>query len=373
MLSSLQQSIDLIQKSKSILIPLPENINGDALGSTLALNFALQKLGKKVEIVGYGQIPEKLKFLPGIDAIKDKLSVFRDFIISIDTSQNKISRLRYENDIKTLKIFLTTPQKIEQKDIRLEPGPFDYDLIVALDVPDLEALGKIHEQNTELFFVKPIINIDHKAANENFGEVNLVETTASSCAEIAAQIIEALSPNLAEPAIATNLLTGLIHKTHSFQTPNTTPKTLNLASLLVSRGAEQEKIIQHLYKTKPFGSLKLWGRLLGRADYDQGKKTLWLAADPTDFAETETTSKDLLFAMEEIDDAFPEIHTVFIFWPAQEGAVEVLAQTKRPEILQRFCAEFGGEIKGSRARLTLNQTDGKTAKSHFKDLLNSFG
>jgi len=40
MLSPLQQALDLIQKSKNILIALPETLNGDSLGSALALESA---------------------------------------------------------------------------------------------------------------------------------------------------------------------------------------------------------------------------------------------------------------------------------------------------------------------------------------------
>ena len=156
MLTPLQQAIDLIQKSQKILIPLPENIDGDNLGCALALALALGKLNKKTDIVSLEPIPEKLKFLPALDKIKNELTASRDFIISIDTSENKIAKLRYETADKTLKIYLTTPARVEQKDIKLEPGPFAYDLIVVLGAPDLESLGRLHEQNTELFFDKPM-------------------------------------------------------------------------------------------------------------------------------------------------------------------------------------------------------------------------
>src|SRR3989338_2469784 len=272
MLTPQQQATDLIQKSKNILIALPESLNGDSLGSALALAATLKKLNKKVELACAANAPDKLKFLSGADSLKNRLFSLRDFVISIDTSQNKISRLRYETANKILKIFLATPQKIEERDIKLEPGPFYYDLIITLDAPDLESLGQIFSDNAELFFNKSILNIDHKAGNEYFGEINLIEPTAAACAEIVAGLIEKLDATLIDGNAATSLLTGLIIKTHSWQNAKTTPQALNLASLLIVRGADQEIIVKNLYKTKPLNCLWLWGRLMGHLEFDETRK-----------------------------------------------------------------------------------------------------
>lgn len=372
MLSPFQQALELIQKSRNILIALPENLNGDSLGSSLALQSALAKTGKKIDVVCQEPPPEKLKFLAGLATIKNKLSSWRDFIISIDTSQNKISRLRYETEQNVLKIFLTTPQKVEQRDIKLDLGQFYYDLIITLDAPDLESLGKIFEENTELFFSKPVLNIDHKAANEFFGEVNLVEPTSAACAEVVAKLIEALGLSLAEEESATALLTGLIEKTRSFQNSKTTPQVLNLASLLIAKGAEQEKIIRHLYKTKPLNAIKLWGRLLSRLDYDETKNIAWLSAEPSDFSSTETSSKDLPFILDEISDLFPQLNLIFILW-RENGGVRILAQARQEEILQRINLEIPGTVKNSRLLVKTAESDISGVKEKITGLLNSLG
>ncbi len=372
MLSPSQQALELIQKSKNILIALPESLNGDALGSALALEQALKNLGKKVEVVAQDEAPDKLRFLPGLDSLKNKLSSWRDFIISIDTSDHKISRLRYETENNVLKIFLTTPQKIEQRDVKLEPGPFYYDLVITLDAPDLETLGQIFAANTELFFNKSILNIDHKAANEYFGEVNLVEPTAAACAEIVAGLIEKLGPNLIDQTMATLLLTGLITKTRSFQNQKTTPQALNLASLLITKGADQEKIIQQLYKTKPLSCLKLWGRLLSRLELDEARKIVWLFAEPADFVTTNTSAKDLPFILEEIYDLFPFINLGIILWPDESGLFWVLAQARQIEWLQKINLEMGGTIKNDKLLLKTTESEPVKAKERLAGLLNSF-
>lgn len=371
MLSPLQQAIDLIQKNKNVLITLPENLNGDSLGCALALEAALKNLNKKTEIASSETIPEKLKFLSGLENVKSEISSKRDFIISINTAKNKISRLRYEKEDNILKVFVAADQKIEERDIKLEAGSFFYDLIITLDAPDLESLGGIFENNTELFFDKPILNIDHKAANEYFGEVNLVEPTAAACAEIVAGLIEALGPNLINEPSATALLTGLITKTHSFQNTKTTPQALSLASLLITRGGEQEKIIQHLYKTIPLNRLRLWGRLLNRLDLDEQKNIAWFGATTEDFSATQTSPRDLIFLLEEIDDLFPQINLNTVLWFDETNTVWALVRSKQPQILQKINLELGGSLKNERLLLKLTESDIGSAKVHLDALLNS--
>ncbi len=372
MLTPQQQAVDLIQKSKNFLIALPESLNGDSLGSALALEATLKKLNKKTEIAAQDAAPDKLNFLIGVENLKNKLSSLRDFVISIDTSQNKISRLRYETASNVLKIFLATPQKIEQRDIKLEPGPFYYDLIVTIDAPDLESLGQIFNGRPELFFNKSILNIDHKAGNEYFGEVNLVEPTAASCSEIVAGLIEKLGPNLIDINVSTALLTGLIVKTNSWQNAKATPQALILASSLILKGAEQEKIIKYLYKTKPLNCLRLWGRLLGRLEFDEQLKTAWLFAEREDFSATDTSPKDLAFALDEIYDLFPTLNLAVIFWLDIDGAVWSLAQSKRTEQLQKIALEMGGSVKNNRLLIKSAEPTAQSAKEKLAALLNSF-
>lgn len=373
MLSPFQQSVELIQKNENILIVIPQGINGDSIGSALALQAALKKMGKKSEIVCQEKTPERLLFLPGANEIKEEISPLRDFIISIDTSKSKISKLRYENENNNLRIFLSSRDKIEEKNIKLEPGPYRYGLIITIDSPDLESLGRIFETNAELFFNHPILNIDCKSGNEYFGEANLVEPTAAACSQIVFDLIQAINPNSIDESAATCLLTGLIAKTRSFQNSKTTPQAFNLASILITKGADQEKINKNLYKTRPLNCIRLWGKLLSRMDFDPEKKNIWLKASQEDFAQTQTSQQDLPFILEEVCEFFPQAHSSFIFWTDENGFVWVLAQAKQPEILQKINLELGGTLKNDKLVVSLNKTDFDMAKEQISVLLNSIG
>ncbi len=369
MLSPFQQTIDRLQKSQNILIALPENLNGDSLGSALALGETLKNLNKNFELVSAGELPEKLTFLYGASDLKHQIKPRRDFIISINTLQNKITSLKYEQQNNCLKIFLATPHKIEEKDIKLEAGAFAYDLIVTIDAPDLESLGKIFEENTELFFQKPILNIDHKSANENFGEINLVEPKAAANAQIVQKILEGMNTLPLTPSQATALLCGLITKTHSFQNINTTPQALILASELINQGAERELIIQNLYKTKPLNRLRLFGRLLEKTEYDNEKKIVWMKASSADFAETASTAQELTYILEEINDFFPMVQLVFIFWTDENNNVWVLGQSEHPKIMHKMNLEFGGALKNNRWLAKTSFVEINQAKKTINNLL----
>lgn len=371
MLSPKQQAFELLNKSQNILIVLPNDYTADGLGSGLALMLLAQALNKKVDLVAQEPVPEKLSFLPGLERLKAEPTALRDFIISIDTSQNKIKQLRYETKESILKIFLSSQGKLEQKDIRLEPGPFIYDLAVTIDAPDLESLGQFYERYTELFFAKPILNIDHQSANEYYGEVNLVDSTASSCAEILTDFFNSFFSQQITPEVATCLLAGIIEETRSFQKAGTTPQTFNLASLLITQGAEKEKIIQSLYKTKPLNYLKLWGRMLARLDYAQEKNLAWLEARPEDFKETQTSADDLPSISDEVHDMLPQLNASVIFWSNEPDLVLALVQSPHPDLLQKLNIELSGSIKNNQASFKIIGSDIEEAKTKLQSLLNS--
>jgi len=371
MLSPKQQAAELINKSQNILIVLPQSFSADSLGAGLALTLLIKDLGKKVDLIAQEPITDKLTFLPGLENVKNELSFSRDFIISIDTTQKKIKQLRYETKDSILKIYLGGPDKLEEKDIKLEPGPFLNDLIIVISAPDLDSLGELYEKSAELFFEKPILNIDHHAGNEYFGEVNLVESTASSCSEIAVDFLNAFFPNQISANIATCLLAGIIEETHSFQKISTTPQTFNLASLLINRGAEKETIVQALYKTKPLHYLKLWGQLLSRLVYDEDNKIAWVEILPDDLTKTNSENNDLLAISEEIHDLLPQLNASVLYWTDELGSLRTLIQSPRHDLLIKLNLELGGTIKNRQALIKIGNHSEMPPQARLAALINS--
>ncbi|PJE59593.1 MAG: hypothetical protein COU85_02860 [Candidatus Portnoybacteria bacterium CG10_big_fil_rev_8_21_14_0_10_44_7] len=323
-LDSQQQAIEKTKAARNILLALPQNLNADILGSALVLSDFFQKQNKNPEIVCAQKVPERYLFLPQVELLKKDFTVIRDFIISIDTKEHKIARLRYENEKNLLKIFLSSPQKIEERNIHLTPGAFQYDLLVTVGATDLETLGELFEKNPDLFFEKPVLNIDDQAANEHFGEINLVVPEASCCAEIVLDFLQRQKVEIKTPAVATLLLAGIIEKTDSFQNQRTTPQALGTASLLIAAGANREEIVKHLYRTKPLALLKLWGRILAKINLTEEKNIISAQITPEDFSQTNTTSKILPQIMNELKDTFPRTNAASLFWTGGDGESKAL-------------------------------------------------
>ncbi len=328
-LKPLQQAKDIIEKSNSILIVLPRDPSVDSVTSGLALFMIFEKLKKDSKVVcNEFRLPPNVNFLPKSQDIHTDLTSLRKFIISLNVSSTKAEELSYAIQDKKLNIYITPRNGyFEEKDVSVSAGDFAYDLVVVVGASDLESLGKLYDDHTEFFYHTPIINIDHQAANENFGQVNLVEMTATSNSEIVFELIKNLGDNHLDEYIATNLLTGIISKTKSFQSPVVTPKSLAVASHLITSGARREEIIKNLYQTKSLSTLKLWGRALARLRATKNNKVVWSLLTVEDFKKSEADVDELPGVVDELIVNTPEAKAITILYEAKQNKVQGIIYT----------------------------------------------
>lgn len=315
-LTPIEQASTLLRQSTTPLILLPDAPSTDALAAGLALLLVLEKLGKAVKIVSPNfTLPPGHDFLPKNAAIEQRLTSLRKFIISVDTSRTKLDSLSYDTQGDRVHIYLTPKQGFyEPKDIITSSGSFSFDTIITLDLPSLEGLGPLYHDNSEFFFQTPIINIDHHSENGRYGHTNVVDVVASSVSEILFELIKTLGADHIDEQVATSVLTGIISKTKAFQNQRVTPRSLSIASHLMSAGARREEIVQHLYQTKTLATLKLWGRALGRIKTENNGRLVWTTITATDLEETNTMPAEAIGAIDELltEAAVAEITCLFI-------------------------------------------------------------
>jgi len=173
-----QQTTELIKKAERILLVGSIHPDPDTLGSMLAFSAVLSDLGKDVTAVVSAKVSENYNFLPAIDILQAELKGSKDVVVKVPLKDNPVEKLSYDVKDGYLNIVLSaknTPYK--QHDFVIQEGAYKYDLIVVLDTPDIDKIDRIYDKNAELFFEKPVINIDHHAGNEYFGTVNLVDIT----------------------------------------------------------------------------------------------------------------------------------------------------------------------------------------------------
>ncbi|MBI5765854.1 hypothetical protein HZA71_01340 [Candidatus Falkowbacteria bacterium] len=314
-LTEIQQTFELIKKSKSILIIFKKDWTGDALASSLALANILKKSDKQVDIVCQDFKPSAaLSFLP-LPLILTGLQNLQKFIISIKTAKTQIDEFFYARDKEKLNIYLTPREgQFNNADITTSTSDYKYDLIFVVNSSDLESLGGAYDQHTDFFYKTAKINIDNSGRNEYFGNVNLVNLTAASTAEIIYDLIKNIEEKLIDEDAATYLLAGIILATKNFKTSNVTPQTLSIASLLVAKGGRREQIIQNLYQNRFLSTLKLWGRVLSRLNYDLDGRLVWSVISASDFLETSTSPAELIDVIDELIVSMPKTEMVALIY-----------------------------------------------------------
>ena len=212
--------VEAIRAHDRFLVTTHENPDGDALGSLLATQLALEALGKSslMFLPGPAPLPGEYRFLP-----------------------------------------------LEDLQRSLPDDAADRTL-VAVDAANESRLGA---DAAALHSAPFTINVDHHHDNSRFGDVNLVDAEASSTGEVLRDVFAALglelTPELAEP-----LYVALVTDTGRFQYANTTPKALRLAAELVEAGADVHKVFQGVYESVQFAKLKLLARALERAQVYEG-------------------------------------------------------------------------------------------------------
>jgi phosphoesterase RecJ-like protein len=119
-----------------------------------------------------------------------------------------------------------------------------------------------------------ILNIDHHHDNTHFGTVNHVVPEASCTAEIVWDLMRELGVE-PTPSIAEALYVGLITDTGRFMYENTGPRAHVMAAELIAAGVDVHEMYRRLYEGIPHGKLELLARALSKIErYDDGHLTI---------------------------------------------------------------------------------------------------
>ncbi len=358
-----QQIQRLIADSRHILIVFSNTQNTDAIASGLALSYFLEKQNKAVDIVCTDFIASKnLNFLTNVKQIKSELTHLQKLIVKVDISNTQIENLSYDIKDNWLSIYLTPKNGLLTKnELRTAQSTYKYDLIITLDTNNLETLGKIFLNNTDLFYRTSIINIDCHANNERYGQVNYVDLNATSISEIVFQLSKDLFEKFLNEQTATTLLTGMIAATHSFKTTTVTPLTLQLASELINHGADRERIIQNLYRTRSLSTLKLWGIALSKLKIDAAKHFAWSSITKEDFSVSGSSKNDLKDIVSELISNSPEIDLTMLLFENESAdgkkGVEIVLHSKKGHNTQMLLKKYNSTGTKNESTAIITETN----------------
>ena len=210
----LSQVVELIEKKNDFAITTHIKPDGDGVGSSLGLCWLLSSLGKRAEVVVHGDIPISYRSLPGAEAIRN--------ITEIDRA---------------------------------------YDAVFVIECSDIDRPG-ISGLSGEF-----TVNIDHHATSEHFGTINWIDSTASAVGEMIYNLCKAIGGRITKE-IAECVYMALVTDTGSFRYPNTSDRTLKVASELIRAGAKPEKIGQAVYANFPWSRIELMRQVLATVHRD---------------------------------------------------------------------------------------------------------
>jgi phosphoesterase RecJ-like protein len=300
-----------IAGARQALIVSHENPDADTLGAALGVARIIEYHGGRATTVCTDPVPPLYDFLPGIEAERTEL----------------------------------------------DPAT-TYDLLVVVDCGTFDRVGEIGRRHAELFERMPRVIIDHHLSNSGSSTpaADWVDAGSAATCEMVVLLAARLGVPLdvADGGMAAALMAGIIMDTSTFAHSNVTPRTLQVAAALVEAGAPLADISRRLYRTKPDGQLRLFGRVLGRLQVADGGRVVWSSLLDSDLAATGTSPADsegIIDLVAQAEDA-----EVAIIFKEVAGATRISVRT-RPDGVDAtvLTGAFGGGGHARAAGATIQQ------------------
>jgi phosphoesterase RecJ-like protein len=302
-----QPVIDEMLEARHIILSTHENSDGDGLGSEVALAIALTALGKEVSILNPSEVPPNYLFLRDIYDIK----LFRD---------------RDEESIQ--EFFLA-------------------DLLVVLDANLHDRIGRLwpHVEFAREMGKLRMVCIDHHLDPEDFTDLTICETYASSTGELVCDLITTMEAHtvreLFTPESASALYAAIMTDTGSFRFPKTSPYVYRLAGLLVEKGADPEMVYDRIYNSLTPQALKLLGLALTSIKIIENGLVSWLFITQEMLTQTESKLFDTDLIIRYLLSV-PTVKVAVLLVEMQDGRTKVSFRSRGRIFVNRLAGHYGG-------------------------------
>lgn len=198
--------------------------DGDAIGSALAMAYALRALGKDVRVVGKDPAPPQMLSFPGVADI--------EVVDRVDDTGDAV--------------------------IFMECGDANRPGVAGLDRGFT-------------------INIDHHPGNTLYGAMNCIDLSAAACGEMVFDLVRELGvPVTLE--IATHVYLAILTDTGSFHYSHISPRTFAISRQCVEAGVDPAALSRTIYDNNTLGRVRIWGAVLNdmHLSADGHVATLWM-------------------------------------------------------------------------------------------------
>lgn len=281
----------IIKNSKKILLITHINPDGDTLGSACGLKALI-----------------KTNFRNDCDILVDNL----------------VQTYLFLPDLNKAKLY----EKIDKSLV--------YDLVITVDVASPDRVEPV-----KILFEKAhrTINIDHHPTNPKFADMNIVDAQASSTGEIILNIANQYGWNISKDC-ANSLYTAILTDTGSFKYSNTTAKTFQAASQLLSCGIKPNEIAQMCYDSYPKNFVMFQNYCMNNAVFTDNDKIAYTLVFKKDI-EKFNVGPD---CTEGLTEKLRSISTTQIAFVAKELAPNLTKFSLRSKNVDvsKVCIIFGG-------------------------------
>jgi len=212
--AELTEIVEAIRARQRFVISSHTRPDGDSIGSSLAMAFALRAMGKEADVVHSDPAPGPLMQFPGV------------------------------------------------RDIQVMPQVGNhYDAAIVMECGDL---GRTGVAGLDRFF---LINIDHHPGNVGYGRLNWFNPDAAACGEMVFDLVKALGAPLT-PEVAIHVYLAILTDTGSFHYANISPRTFEICKEALEAGVDPVAVARNVYDSNNMGRLKLFGAVLSAMQID---------------------------------------------------------------------------------------------------------
>ena len=309
-----QQTLDVLSRSRRVLVTTHVRPDGDALGTTAALVLGMRAKGIEAEVLLLSHLPRKYAFI---------------------YQENGI----VHHDV--------------EKGWPAEGFPFGrFDALLVADTGTWSQLPGLEERIRG--WSVPKLVLDHHLTQQDWADVKLVDTQAAAAAEVAAELLDAWGVAF-DRGIADALYLGIATDTGWFQFANTRPGTLRLAARLMEAGVDTDRMYRLLYQNERAERIALQARAQQSLQLLEGGRLATMRVGKVDFAETNAhvpDTENLINIPLQIRTV--EVSILFVEQP-EGGPIRISLRSKGGVDVARFAETFGG---GGHARASGLKLDG---------------
>jgi phosphoesterase RecJ-like protein len=290
--------------SKTFWIFCHENPDGDTIGCSLATYAALTQQGKQVRVFSPHQIPRMYRFLPYADRIEHTLELpagLPDVVMFTDNAS-----------------FERVGERLMGQLTERGIGPH----------------AKVKDPHCRL------INVDHHMSNRGYGDINLIDPSASACGEIFYMAFKQLRLPITRE-VGINIYATIITDTGRFSYGNTNYGTFQIASELIRLGVDPFDVVNRVYNTRTVGQIRLLGMIMETITQVPDLGYFYCTATQAMLKETGTELTDTEGAVD-VMKTVGEYDVCFFLKEEEDRRVKVSVRSNGKADVNRFAQRFGG-------------------------------